>query len=96
MTRVHASGYPELRRAFSGYLHEDFLEDYESPAAALQAFESDADAGERRRFRAEATRFLHATSTLPFAEVVTLLAQLGSRWAPASRDELVAALGPRD
>lgn len=92
MTRVHASDYRELRRVFSGYLHEDFLQEYDSAAAALRAFEADADPGERRRFRAEATRFLRATASLPFADVSALLNQLGSRWAPASREELVAAL----
>jgi contact-dependent growth inhibition (CDI) system CdiI-like immunity protein len=95
MKRAHASDYPELRRVFEGYLHEDFLEEHDSAAAALRAFEADANAGERRRFHADAARFLHATAALPFAEVGALLSQLGSRWTPASREELVAVLGRR-
>ena len=92
MKRVHASDFPALRSVFSGYLHEDFLEDYETPAAALQAFEEEADQHERRRFREEAARFLAVTAPLDFAEVLLLLSRLGSRWTPPTREALVAVL----
>ena len=92
MKRVPASDFPVLRRVFSGYLHEDFLEDYDTPAGALRAFEDDADEDERRRFRAEARRFLAVTARLDFADVLVLLSRLGSRWTPSTREALIAAL----
>jgi hypothetical protein len=85
-----ASDFPELQRAFSGYLHEDFLEEYETPAAALRAFQDDADEAEGERFRVEARRFLDRTSDLDFKQVRALIADLGCRWTPASRKALVA------
>jgi len=92
MKRIHASDFPELRRVFSGYLHEDFLEEHATPAAALKAFANDADAGEQERFQAEVTRFLAVTSSLEFEEVRTLLTRLGARWTPPTREALTAAL----
>jgi hypothetical protein len=92
MTRAHASDFPELQRVFTGYLHEDFLEEYATPAAALAAFLEDADENERRRFHAEVTRFLDVTAPLDFADVRSLFSRLGSRWAPPTRDALVAVL----
>jgi len=43
MTHVDASRFPELRRVFEGYLHEDFVAEYCSAAAAIAAFRADAD-----------------------------------------------------
>jgi hypothetical protein len=85
-----ASDFPELRRAFTGYLHEDFLQEYETPATALRAFQDDADEGEKQRFRTEARRFLDRTAGLDFDEVRALMTRLGCRWIPASREALTA------
>jgi hypothetical protein len=92
MKRVHASDFPELRKVFSGYLHEDYLEEHATAAAALRAFEADADEHERRRFHAEVKRFLDVTSPLDFADVRSLLTQLGCRWTPPTREALIATL----
>lgn len=92
MKRVKLSDFPELRRVFTGYLHEDFLEEHGTAAAALRAFAADAGAAERKRFRDEARRFLELTSDHDFAKVLTLVHRLGSRWRPPSREELVSAL----
>lgn len=96
MKRVKAADFPELQRVFSAYLHEDFLEEYETPANALRAFEQDANAAERRRFRAEAARFLELAKSLEMKKVRALLSQLGSRWNPPSRDALIAWLSALD
>jgi len=93
MTHFDASRYPELRRVFEGYLHEDFVQEHGTAAAAIEAFRADASPAERRRLRDEARRFLAATATLDFAVVQNLIARLGSRWTPASRDELETVLG---
>jgi hypothetical protein len=92
MKTLNVSDFPELHRAFSGYLHEDFLEEYETPVAALRAFQDDADAGEVRRFRKEARQFLDRTADLEFRDVRTLIARLGCRWMPPSRKALTAML----
>jgi hypothetical protein len=92
MTHLDAH-FPELRRVFEGYLHEDFVAEYGSAAAAIAAFRADADAAEARAFRDEARRFLALTSALDFAEVQRLVTRVGSRWIPASREELESLLG---
>ena len=93
MTHVDASHFSELRRVFEGYLHEDFVAEYGSAAAAIAAFRADAEAAEARAFRDEAQRFLALTSALDFAEVQRLITRVGSRWIPASREELESVLG---
>ena len=92
MTTKAAAAYPELRRAFEGYLHEDFIEEHGTAARALDAFVSDANAGERRRLAAEITRFLAKTSRLDLEAASALLADLGAAWAPPSVEVLRATL----
>jgi hypothetical protein len=89
---LNPADFPEMQRVFAGYLHEDFLEEYRTPLAALRAFQEDANAAERRLFSREIRRFLERTATLDFSDVRALLAGLGSRWAPRSRKALVALL----
>jgi hypothetical protein len=92
LTRVSPSAFPELRRFFSGYLHEDFLVETGTPDSALRAFWADAGAGERRRFQREAKRFLTRTATLELDDLRDLIRQLGCRWMPSSREALVRFL----
>lgn len=96
MTRVKASDFPELQRVLTGYLHEDFIEEYGSPAAALRAFSEDASAAERQRFRTEVQRFLDVTAPLDFAKLRALLSRLGSRWTPPSRAAVITWLSAAD
>jgi|SRR5579872_1063239 len=92
MNYVDPTRFPELRRVFEGYLHEDFIAEYGSAAAAIDAFRADASAVEARAFRDEARQFLALTSGLDFANVQHLVARVGSRWIPGSREELEAVL----
>jgi len=94
MKRATASDFPELRRVFAGYLHEEFVQEHGTPAQALEAFRHDADAGERTRFAQEATRFLEQTRALDFDDVAELVSALGSAWTPASRHDLEVLLNP--
>jgi hypothetical protein len=89
---LNPADFPEMQRVFAGYLHEDFLEEYGTPVAALRAFHEDANASERQRFSREIQRFLERTATLDFSEVRALVADLGCRWTPRSRKALVALL----
>jgi hypothetical protein len=86
------SAFPELRRVFSGYLHEDVLEEHGIPEAALRAFRADASPAELRRFRKEAARFLAQTATLDLDDLRHVLRQLGCRWIPPSREALLTLL----
>src|SRR5262245_20022399 len=96
MTPPTAAQFPALRRVFAGYLHEDFAIEHGTAADALDAFRRDASSVERRRFAAEAKRFLEATQALDFDKVKTLVASLGSRWTPDSWQALVATLYAND
>ena len=90
MKPLDASDFPELQRVFSGYLHEDFLAEYGTPAAALRAYQDDANNVETQRFRTEAQLFLDLTARRDFKEVRVTLARLGCRWTPPSRKALIA------
>jgi hypothetical protein len=90
--RVEASAFPELRRVFTGYLHEDVLAEPGGAGAALQTFWMDAAPDERRRFQREVVRFLALTAPLALDELRDLVHHLGSRWIPPSREALVTLL----
>ena len=92
MRRVRPAAFPELRRVFSGYLHEDFASETGTPEAALREFRADAAPAERRRFKREVKRFLEHAATINFDEVRDLVYRLGSRWTPPSREALVKLL----
>ena len=82
MTR--AADFPELRRFFEGYMHEDFVHEYGTPEGALRAYEADANEPERRRLRADATKMLAAVEAGGLADARSLLADLGAKWSPRS------------
>jgi hypothetical protein len=92
VTRLTSSAFPELQRVFSGYLHEDFVAESGTPSAALRAFRDDASPGDLRRFRKDVKRFIALTGTLDLTELRVLVARLGSRWIPPSREAIVTLL----
>ena len=92
MKRAKASDFPHLKQLFGGYFHEDFLEEHDSPDAALRAYLNEANPSERTRVAKEARRFLDVTDGLAFEDVLALLHRLGARWNPESREALVAVL----
>jgi len=92
LTHVSAAAFPELRRIFDGYLHEDVLAEAGTPEAALRTFWADAGADERRGFQHEVERFLAHAATLDLDELCALVQDLGCRWMPPSREALVTLL----
>jgi hypothetical protein len=97
MNKLRASDFPALRRVFAAYLHEDFVAEYGSAEAALDAFRHDANEEERRVFTREARRLLDATASLELSDMQALIERLGSRWIPPSRTALISQLGdPRE
>jgi CdiI immunity protein len=92
LTRMSPSSFPELRRVFNGYLHEDLVAESGSAEAALRTFWGEAAADERRRFQREVRRLLAQTAALDFDDVRDLIELLGCRWVPPSREALVRLL----
>ena len=90
--RLEASVFPELRRVFSGYLHEDVIAEAGTAGAALRNFWADAAPDQRRRFHREVVRLLALAAPLELDDMRDLVQQLGSRWIPPSREALVALL----
>lgn len=88
--------YPALRSFCRGYLHEDALVEYGSAAGAVEAFDADASAGERRALRSDWRRFEAESEGWPLDRVAARFSTvLGAGWTPASRadlDALAAAL----
>ena len=85
--------FPSLTNFFKGYLHEDYSDEHGSLRAAAAAFIADADPLERQQLVAELeslTRRLSGRSERSVRRFVT--ADLGSRWEPASRQELIELL----
>ena len=89
MTRGPRAAFSELKRVFAGYLHEDFVIEHGSARGALHAFLADAAPAEVRRLRREARRLLDKAATLDDRALHDLVAQLGGRWTPPSRQALI-------
>lgn len=93
---LSAADYPALASFFSGYLHEDFVEEHGSPSHARRAFEQDASPDERTQWAREAAAFLEAAAAFPFDRVLDFLRRdLGAAWRPANLADLERLLGPR-
>ena len=82
---------PALRHLSSflaGYLHEDFLLDYDTPASALAGFLADCSVAERRGLAKDWRTFVTATEGRPWPAVRAAFAALGGAWLPPSRAAL--------
>jgi hypothetical protein len=89
---LHPENFPMLSQFVSGYLHQDFMLDYRTPAEALVAFLKDASVAERTQFRREAARFAKESAQLAWADARRAFEALGGAWSPSSRRGLVALL----
>lgn len=85
---VNAAEFPCLREFFSGYLHEDFVDEYGSAAGAARAFFGDASLEEAATTREEWTRLREILAGVPMAEVHAVLHKLGSAWRPMEPQDL--------
>jgi hypothetical protein len=89
---LRREAFPTLTAFVRGYLHEDFPAIHRSVRAAA-AFSRDASPDERRLLAQELELLLRATSARPARELRRFVAaELGSRWEPGSRQDLVALL----
>lgn len=86
---VTRGSFPVLATFVRGYLHEDWMLDYETAHEARDEFLRDALPAERREFREECEIFHQRTSRLSIEELRQVLAAgLGSAWSPADAEEV--------
>jgi len=82
-----ASEFPALREFFSGYLHEDFNDEYGSAANAARAFRGDASPEESAQARQEWAKLRKILTGRSIPEVQSSLQKLGGAWRPQDLDE---------
>jgi hypothetical protein len=87
-TRISPSDYKGLSEFFSGYLHEDFRDEYGSPSGAVRAFRGDGSNEEIAQVRAEWTKLRSAFRGRPITDLQEALRKLGSGWQPQEEEEL--------
>jgi hypothetical protein len=84
---VNAAEFPCLREFFSGYLHEDFADEYGSAAGAARAFFGDASLEEAATAREEWVKLRQILAGQPMPEVHAALHKLGGAWQPVDMEE---------
>ena len=85
---ISPSDYPGLREFFSGYLHEDFRDEYGSPSGAARAFKGDGSNDEIAQVRNEWGKLRSALRGKPITDFQDALRKLGSGWQPQEEEEL--------
>ena len=88
---ISATTYPALRQFLRGYLHQDWQDEYDSPAEAAQQFCEDSDPVERQQVAHEWLDFRNYTKNLSLPATAGLLSDtLGSSWHAKSPNDLEA------
>ena len=85
---ISPADYAALREFFSGYLHEDFRDEYGSPSGAVRAFRGDGSNDEIAQVRNEWAKLRNALSGKPITDFQEALRKLGSGWQPQEEEEL--------
>jgi len=83
-----APEFPALREFFSGYLHEDFHDEYGSALGALKAFQKEASEAEIAAVRKEWADWQGGLSSSSPQEIANSIRQLGGVWRPRDASEL--------
>jgi hypothetical protein len=83
----NANEFPALKEFFSGYLHEDFNDEYGSARGAARAFRGDASPEELAQARQEWAKLGKILTGRPIEEVHASLQKLGGAWRPQDIDE---------
>jgi len=83
-----APGYPALREFFSGYLHEDFRDEYGSAVGAAEAYREDAPADDLAALGKEWKAWRAALGDASPAAWARAIRQLGGAWSPQSASEV--------
>ena len=91
-TTKAAAEFPALRDFLSGYLHQDFQDEYESAVGAAKAFCGDASDAEIVAVRNEWNTWRSRLGNAPLTKIASSLRALGSAWQP-DRIEALDQLG---
>jgi|ERR1700730_145424 hypothetical protein len=83
----NAKEFPALKEFFSGYLHEDFNDEYGSARGAARAFRGDASPEELAQARQEWAKLRKILTGRPIEDVQTSMQKLGGAWRPQDMDE---------
>jgi len=82
-----------LRAFVGGYLHQDFVAEHKTPAAALDAYCREAGRREILELESDLDRFIKKTSAIGFGDMRELFVrELHSGWAPPNRAALAHLL----
>lgn len=82
---ISASISPAIHQFLRGYLHQDWQDEYDSPAEAAQQFCDDASPEERQDLAREWETFRRQTKNLSLPAVSKVLnSKLGADWSPKS------------
>lgn len=84
----YAQEFPALRGFFSGYLHQDFRDEYGSVAGAAKAFRNDASEAEVTAVQNEWKRWRATILNSSAHETGKALRQLGCFWQPQNSSEM--------
>ena len=82
-----ASEFPVLKEFFSGYLHEDFNDEYGSAASAARAFRGDASPEESAQARLEWAKLRKILTGRTMPEIQISLEKMGGAWRPQDLEE---------
>ena len=89
--QISAANFPALRQFLRGYLHEDWQDEHDSPAAAAQQFCEDASPKELENVAREWKAFRKETKNLSLPAISSLLnGELGAAWRLKTPDALEA------
>jgi CdiI immunity protein len=85
--RFDPGQFPTLKEFFSGYLHEDFIDEYGSLPGAARAFRGDASPEESAQACQEWAKLRKILTGRSIPELQTLLQKLGGAWRPQDLHE---------
>ena len=83
-----STDFPALRDFFSGYLHQDFRDEYGSAAGAAEAFRQDASESDLRAILQEWKKWRKSLEHASLDEIATATGSLGAAWQPQSLADL--------
>ena len=91
--KLRRDDFPSLAGFLRGYLHEDFAEVHGSARDATAAFCRDATQDERRELAQELSALVKVAASLSPRDLRRFVTRdLGSRWEPASAEQLTELL----
>jgi hypothetical protein len=80
--------FAALSDFMSGYLHQDFQLEHDTPAAAYRAYVADAGGREIAALKRDSRQFLDWSAKQSWPAMRDAFADLGGAWRPSSRTAL--------